>query len=156
MRCSICVFWDRLGEARDFVIYYLNSLVEVSDKVLVVVNGKITDDSKSRIEHLGIEVVQRDNKGLDFAAYRYGIEYLGYEKLSSYNELVLTNTTCYGPIYSLKNMFEEMEQRHLDLWGLTQHGEYNDTTWLNKKVKQHIQSYFLVFNKKVWETYQRV
>ena len=110
MRCSICVFWDRLGEARDFVIYYLNSLVEVSDKVLVVVNGKITDDSKSRIEHLGIEVVQRDNKGLDFAAYRYGIEYLGYEKLSSYNELVLTNTTCYGPIYSLKNMFEEKKR----------------------------------------------
>lgn len=149
MLCSVCVFWDRNGILKDYAYFYLKALQEISKKLIVVVNGSIKDESKAKIEYLGADVIIRENKGLDFAAYKTAIELIGYDILTKYDNLLFTNTTCYGPFFSLKDIFGEMKNRNVDFWGITSHGGYLDKTWLFKKVKYHIQSYFLVFNKKV-------
>lgn len=147
-RYCICVFWEKDGIVRDYFSYYLKGLQEVAEKILVVVNGKISEDSRKLLSDMGINILVRENKGLDFWAYKAGIETAGYEELSKYDELILTNCTCYGPIRPFSEMFEEMEKRDCDFWGITKHPEYPSYCINNKKkikLFEHIQSYFIVF-----------
>jgi len=151
-RCCICVFWEKNGVVRDYITSYIKGLQEISQKVLVVVNGEISFDSRKKLNELGVDILQRKNKGFNFGAWKDSIKYLGYHELSQYDEVILTNTSCYGPIYPLSEMFEEMESRDCDFWGITKYHELNsNNTLLGGKSKciQYIQSYFLVFNKNV-------
>lgn len=49
-------------------------------------------------------------------------------------------------------MFDEMDGRECDFWGITEHSGYEDKEWLKKRVQPHIQSYFLVFKKKIFSS----
>ncbi|MEE3350035.1 MAG: hypothetical protein VZR09_08345, partial [Candidatus Gastranaerophilaceae bacterium] len=49
-RCCICVFWDKQGIVRDYVTYYIKGLQEIAEKVIVTVNGIITDDSREKLK----------------------------------------------------------------------------------------------------------
>lgn len=149
-RLTICVFWDKEGVLREYALFYIKSLIELSQRTLIVVNGHIIDKSKKTLEDLGCEVILRENLALDFGAYKHGIYYIGYEKLSEYDNLILTNTTCYGPVYPFSEMFDEMDNRDCDFWGLTEHKSYDDADWLHKHVHDHLQSYFLTFKKNVF------
>lgn len=151
-RCCICVFWDKNGIVRDYVTYYIKGLQEVCEKVYFAVNGEISEDGRKKLEELGAEIFVRENKGLDFGAWKTSVEKIGYEELSKYDELILTNTTCYGPIYPLSEMFDEMEKRDCDFWGITKHpatDNYMIPDDEKTKIIEHIQSYFTVFNKKI-------
>lgn len=152
-RFCICVFYEKDGIVRDNITYYLKGLQEVAEKILLVVNGKLTEEGKSKVYDLGIDIFQRENNGLDFGGWKEALEKIGYEELSNYDELILTNTTCYGPIYPLSEMFNEMEQRDNDFWGITKHPEVKE--YLIKgdnksQILEHIQTYFIVFNKRVF------
>lgn len=152
-RYCICVFWEKDGIVRDYFTYYLKGLQEVAEKILVVVNGKISNESKTMLTNLGIDILIRENKGIDFWAYKAGIEHIGYEKLSKYDELIFTNCTCYGPIRPLSEMFEEMQTRDCDFWGITKHPQ-GPFIRVNKRKKvkllEHIQSYFIVLKKRIF------
>lgn len=148
-RYCICVFWEKDGIVRDYVIYYLKGLQEIANKVLVAVNGKLTDESKEKLESLGVEIFQRENNGLDFGGWKDAIGKIGYDELLKYDELILTNTTCYGPIYPLSEMFDEMESRDCDFWGITKHPSAKYEIMPGYPIIEHIQSYFLVFNRNV-------
>lgn len=149
-RFCICVFYEKDGIVRDNITYYLKGLQEVAEKILLVVNGKLTEEGKSKVYDLGIDIFQRENNGLDFGGWKEALEKIGYEELSNYDELILTNTTCYGPIYPLSEMFNEMEQRDNDFWGITKHPEINTSLLDGKPIIEHLQSYFLVFNRNVF------
>ncbi len=151
-RCCICVFWDKQGIVRDYVTYYIKGLQEVAEKVIVTVNGIITNDSLEKLRNLGVQVFQRENKGLDFGAWKDTIAEVGYQELAKYDELIITNTTCYGPIYPLSEMFDEMEAKECDFWGITKHPTINSFLFSKDKkteIIEDIQSYFLVFNNNV-------
>ena len=153
-RYCICVFWEKDGIVRDYFSYYLKGLQEVAEKILVVVNGKISEDSRKLLSDMGINILVRENKGLDFWAYKAGIEHTGYEELNKYDELILTNCTCYGPIRPFSEMFEEMKNRDCDFWGITKHPNTGQFYKVAKKEKvsivEHIQSYFFVFKNKMF------
>ncbi len=149
-RCFICTFWEKRGIVRDYFSYYIKALAEISEKVIVVVNGEITDEGKETL--LGIKntgVLKRENFGLDFGAYKTGIEYIGYEKLKDFDELILTNCTCYGPVYPLKDMFDKMENTGCDFWGITKN---NGGMWEKTEYHDHIQSYFICINNKMFSS----
>ncbi len=57
-----------------------------------------------------------------------------------FDRLIFANDSCYAPIFSFENMFEKMEHSTADFWGPT----------VNNLIKlPHIQSYFIVFNKRI-------
>lgn len=149
-RAIICVFWDRNGHLRRYVEYYLQHLKRISQRLIVVINGDITLESEQILKNLGLEYYCRENKGLDFGGYKYGIEKIGYNNLYKYDDLILTNTTCYGPVYPLEEMFEAMDKKDCDFWGITEHPQ-------TRKIKKHLQSYFLVFRNSIIksETFQK-
>lgn len=88
-RVAIYTFYEAKGIVRTYVTIYLKALFKVAEKVIVVVNGDITDFSRLALENLGCEVLQRANHGLDFGAWRHALEKLGERALAKYDELIL-------------------------------------------------------------------
>ena len=58
-------------------------------------------------------------------------------------ELVLCNSSFYGPFYSLNSVFDAMDE-NVDFWGIT--------AWRGEPWPDHIQSYFYVFRKKLFHS----
>jgi rhamnosyltransferase len=84
-------------------------------------------------------VITRKNVGRDFGSWKLGLE---VEDYGNYNQVILANDSVYGPLHDLSAVFEEMEGRNLDMWGITESWEY----------KYHLQSYFLVFEQSIIES----
>ena len=145
---ALYTFYEKHGVVRDFVLYYLTELKKIIPNILVIVNGKIAAEGRLKLEKLGCEIFVRENKGLDFGAWKAGIEYIGWEKIRQLEGLLLCNCTCYGPIYPLSEMFDVMNKRDCDFWGVNRYPEIG--TYLvpnnpNSKIIEHLQSYFLFF-----------
>lgn len=155
-RLALFVFFEKNGQLRDYVKFYLKELLKVSSSVIVIANGKLTPESRRKIEGLGCEVQVRENKGLDFAAWKYIILKKGWEFLSSFDELILCNCSCYGPLYSFSQLFEKMNKdpANSDFWGINRHPEIKGFYLVpydkESEVIEHLQSHFLVFKKKLF------
>lgn len=146
-RLAVYVFWEKKGIVRDYVTTYLKGLSEVAEKIYVVVNGEIQPEGKQRLEtQTGAIVLQRPNEGVDFWAYKTALDYEG-DAIQAYQEVILCNCSCYGPIYPFSEMFNEMGKRDVDFWGITEWpfnaGGY-EGTW--------ILSYFMVFRPSLFLT----
>ena len=140
-RCAIVAVWDSEGKLRPYMEHYLLALTEICSKVVVVVNGKCEEEMRSQVEKLGAECLIRNNEGYDFGAYQYGVMYLGFDSLKKYDQLIICNSSCYGPITSLNSVFDCMNRKQIDFWGITQ--------WVGSSWPTHIQSYFLVFERQI-------
>lgn len=139
-RMAVFTFWEQKGIVREYVMTYLKGLMEVASKIYVVANGGIQDAGKRRIEEeCGAIVLQRPNVGVDFWAYKTGMDAEG-AGIADYDEVIFCNCSCYGPVYPFSEMFNEMGTRELDFWGITEWPKNADGftgTW--------ILSYFFVF-----------
>ena len=151
MRLAIFFFYDKDGTVREFVTYYLRCLHNVAQKVFVVINGEVTGESMEKLEAVSDEILIRENIGFDVWAYKEAIEQLGWETIKIYDELILCNFTCYGPIYPFQEMFNEMETRECDFWGAVKHPEQPDYLLPGKRgyIYEHIMSYFTVIRHKM-------
>lgn len=150
-RACIYFIYDKDGIIDNYIIYQLQALRPHITFLHCVINGKLTFDGRKALEKIADEVYIRENKGNDIGAYKAAIEYIGWKKLGEYDELVLMNNTCFGPVYPFKECFDWAKNRDIAIWGLT-YGPKAD--WLHTKsylhynTKQtHIQSYFVVFRK---------
>ncbi len=138
-RCVVFAHYDRDGFVDEYVLCYLRSLAEVSERIVFVTTGGISPADERRVLDVCWKVISRDNKGYDFLSYKYGIKLLESE---CYDELLLCNDSVYGPLTSLGQMFARMHAVPCDYWGITESYAHS---W-------HLQSYFLVFRKNVVES----
>ena len=150
-RACIYFIYDKNGIIDDYILYQLNDLRVNISFLHCVINGKLTPDGRKALEKIADEIYVRENKGNDIGAYKAALEYIGWQKLSGFDELVLMNNTCFGPVYPFKEAFDWAKQRDVDIWGLTwdlntdlvghkNYLHYNDS-------KIFIQSYFLTLRK---------
>ena len=139
---------EKDGIVRKYVLTYLKGLQEVADKIIVIVNGKLSLEGKEKLEKLGITILQRANKGFDFGAWKAAFEFLGWEEVRKFDELVLTNCSNYGPVYHFSGIFKRMEDNPCDFWGLTQRQEVKNALIIagdkDSYIRRHIQSFFIV------------
>ena len=98
-RLGIYFFFDKEGRGREYNFFYVRELKKIADFVLVVVNGQLDGDSKRRFAEIADEVFIRENIGFDVWAYKQAMEHIGWKNIYEYDELILSNFTCYGPIY---------------------------------------------------------
>lgn len=150
-RILIFVIYENKPQLQQYKYIFLEALVKLCDKVLIVVNGTLPENDTARLKSLG-EVVFRDNTGYDTAAFKFGIQYLEKQDLSKYDELLLVNDTNIGPFADLANVFENMAQKKVDFWGLTYGEAQPDNTGYNKygRIPLHLQSFFLVIEKSMF------
>lgn len=149
-RCAIFLYYDRQGIVDDYVIYLLNDLNKNIDKLLIVCNGTINEESEMKFRTVTDDILLRSNSGFDVGGYREGLFQIGFENLQRYDEVVLLNYTFFGPLYPFKEMFDEMAKRDLDFWGITNHFEVNPDPFGKNRygvMPEHLQSHFLVVRK---------
>ena len=150
-RACIYFIYDKDGIIDEYIIRQLIDLRNNVEFIHCVINGKLTSAGQTALAEVADEVYIRENRANDIGAYCAAIKHLGWEKLSAYDELVVMNCTCFGPVYPFKEVFGWANRQDVDFWGLT---EDTKTDWLGtknylhyNKNKQHYQSYFLVFRR---------
>lgn len=140
-RLGIYVFFDKDGIVDEYILQCLRDYKKVLLELIIIVNGKINDDGLDTIKKIATEVIFRDNVGYEMKAYEYlFLNYLSKTRLDEYDEVVFLNNSFYGPLISFETMFESMEEKNVDYWGVGYHD------WGYVKV---MHSFFLVFRKKI-------
>lgn len=146
-RISIFVIYDQDGIVDEYIFFLLSELFKISERIIIVVNGCILEEYESRLAEYSSEIVVRENRGFDGAAYKYILtEYLEERELNVYDELILLNDTFFGPFYPFKTIFGKMNKTECDMWGMSSHYEAIIGDGAGPK---HLQSYFLVIKNNV-------
>ncbi|MDR2446258.1 MAG: rhamnan synthesis F family protein, partial [Treponema sp.] len=118
VRAAVYVIYDEQGVIDDYIPYQLSDLKRNLSFLLVVVNGFLSEAGRRKLAPLADHIIVRENKGFDAEALKAGLEYAGWDALSQYDELLLMNDTCFGPLYPFKAVFDEMNARDCDFWAL--------------------------------------
>ncbi|GHT81561.1 LPS biosynthesis protein [Actinomycetota bacterium] len=150
-RLAIYCIYDRDGIVEDYITLMLDELQKNVKDIYIVVNGSLTDDSKSKVEKLG-DVHFRENVGLDSQAYKEAMLDIGWEKLQEYDEILHINDTLVGPIYPFSETFQKMDAQDLDFWGLTKYHEHRDdrsTPYKLGYLPEHINTSFMAWRKSI-------
>ena len=151
-RLGIFVFYDPQGIVDDYVIHLMASLRPHFTRIVTVSNTKVDHTAKERLEKYSDDLIVRENRGLDAAAFKEClVSYCGWKEVSRYDEVVLFNDTFFGPILSFEDMFLEMNQKDIDFWGMSA-GYHSHDGWNKVKygyMPDHIQTFFVAFRKKM-------
>ena len=147
-RALVYVIFESENRLQEYKLRFLQALSPLMDDVIVIVNGQLHVEDVNKLEPYG-QVLTRNNKGYDTAAFREGIFAFGKDKLKDYDQLLLVNDTNIGPMRDLSQVFHEMADKQLDFWGISFGEEQEDVTKENPYgyIPKHLQSYFLVIEK---------
>lgn len=155
-RLILYFMYDKDGIIDDYVIYMLESLKKVSDEILVINNGTLSEKGKDKLNKISVKIIERANEGYDVWAYKTGLEHYGWEALEQFDEVVMMNFTIMGPVFPLEEMFDTMNRKDLDFWGITKFHEYSAGdpfgTISYGYIPEHIQSHFIAVRKNFLKT----
>lgn len=144
-RLVIYFFYDRNGIADRYVSYMLEDMMSNCTELFVVCNGKLTAEGRETFKKFTPHILVRENIGFDVWAYKEALEHYGWDRLAEFDEVVMMNHTIMGPVYPFAEMFEKMNQRDVDFWGITKFhkvlGDPYDTGY--GCIPEHIQSHFI-------------
>lgn len=137
---SICFFASYFTENAIpyYVEVYLSELKKHFDTVVLISTQKtLTQESLNYLDSNGIDSINQSNEGYDF-----GLWYKAFQiyDVSGYEKIALVNDSCilFKP---LDEFIAWSENDRADLQGIT----------FSEAVSKHIQSYFLIINKKAIE-----
>ena len=137
---AVFAHFDKDNLIDDYVVKYLQELKKVAEKIIFVSDCNIIDSEYLKINDLCDKIIAKRHEEYDFGSYKRGINEL-LDIINDYDHLIIANDSCYL-FRSLIPVFQEMESRDgIDFWGLSQNTD---------GYPEHIQSYFVVFNKKIF------
>lgn len=119
-RLCVFSFHDEQGVVDDYVLVLLAALRRFADNIVVCVRGHLNDESERSLGAVADDLVRLPIVGDCLAAYRYGLERTGFD-LQRYDEVLLVDDSCYGPLFPLDELFAAMSDRSCDIWGVTAH-----------------------------------
>lgn len=144
-RIILYVHFNKYKRVSNHVFYQLEQLKPLFSKIIFISNSHIEEAIKKKLhDEFGISnVLERDNQGYDFAAWRDGMSAIGFEELKTYDSLTLMNDTCFGPLWDLEAIYKRFEDdTQVDFWGMT---NFRKT----KYFEEHLQSYFVTFKQQI-------
>ncbi len=148
-RLCIYLTYDKQKIIDRYIAYMLQELKTCSDFLVVVSNQKEIICGADILEAYADEIFYRENFGFDAGGYKDALcDFLGWDRVLSYDELVLVNDSMFGPFKPMKDIFAEMSKKKIDFWGLSKHGERKDLKD-GCYFPEHIQSFFLVIRSKM-------
>lgn len=147
-RLCIYLTYDRESIIDKYIGYVLKELKQCSSYLIVINNELEIRKGNDILKKLADKIFFRENIGYDAGGFKDALcHYLGWNAIYEYDELILVNDSFFGPFKPLQEIFEEMEKKKVDFWGLTKHGERKDKTLFY--TPEHIQSFFVVIRKKM-------
>lgn len=147
-RAVIFAHYDRQNLIDDYVVYYLKALKEAAQELVFVSCCNI--ENMEKLDGIASHIIAEPHDEYDFGSYKRGFLYL-LPRLDEFDEIIFANDSCFGPFHSLNPIFDEMDLKGCDFWGITK----NNFGYRKKPnhffVKRpHIQSYFVVLKKNVF------
>jgi len=131
--------FDKEGEIKPYVIYYLNHLIKLDCNIVFISTSEnLSRNAIATLEKLCISIIIRKNIGLDFGSWKTGI-FFNQKNFNQYESIILANDSCYAPVFNLEPIFEQFNNKKNTISGITISSEAHR--------KPHIQSYFVWFNK---------
>lgn len=152
-RTAIFAHFDKDNVIDDYVIYYLNALKKVAQKIIFVSDCDISQEEKNKLQGIADEIIAKPHGEYDFGSYKRGFLFAQENNfLNDIDELIFVNDSCYGPFYPLENIFDKMNEKDCDFWGMTQSRFGYRKRGFNpiRKRQLHLQSYFFVLKKNVF------
>lgn len=135
-RLAIYAHYDASPTIAAHVPFCLSSLAGLGFQICFVSNSEIPEASAHALKKICHRVIVRENSGFDFGMWQRGLtEY----DLAHFEELLITNSSVIGPVQPLAPFWQHPATTDCDFWGLTD----------NCRFAPHLQSYFLVFRKRV-------
>lgn len=148
MRIGIYSLDDAFPFIDEEKIYFLEHLKKCVDRVMIVCSASYEEGELGKLEALTDELYLNIG-GCAANRWKYGIELLLEDgSLRNGPELVLVNDSFFGPLYPLRHVFTDMDNRGLDFWGMTAEGKRLDTITGRQEERKRIrflQPYFLCF-----------
>ena len=112
---------------------------KVADTIIFVSDSNLPESEISKVQPLVKLVIATPHGEYDFGSYKRGFSHVPDDT----DELIFANDSCLGPLYSLDKVFDEMQDKQCDFWGMNSHCI---------DVDFHIQSFFMVFKKEVFRS----
>jgi len=132
--------YDRDAVVDDYILYALKAFRDFGARLLFVSNSALPEAEVAKVGEFADSVTLRPNRGYDFAGWKQVLLEHGRDFCAQFDEVVLVNSSFYGPLFDLSEMFEEMARRDCDFWTPTQHGAAHGIPF-------HVQPYFLVVRR---------
>jgi lipopolysaccharide biosynthesis protein len=131
--------FDSKERIHPYVVEYLREL-HANNCLIIFISTSLSlnEASIDAIKPYCYKIIMRTNIGLDFGSWRMAFDMHG-SLLHKADSLLFTNDSCFGPVYSLKTIFENFK-KHDCVSGIT----------LSNESKKHLQSYFLYIPKRVF------
>ena len=149
-RAVLFSFYDEQGIVDDYVVYFLKELKKFSEKFFSIRTGRSPRGAGAALNGIVDEIVIRPNEGFDVWAHKEGLEKIGYDRLGDYDEILMVNHTCYGPIFPFSELFAEMDARDCDFWGVTAHKKMSPNPITGDGVlPYHLNANFLAIRKRM-------
>lgn len=137
---KVCVFSVYQPNGIPETVYYLlNAIRGLGYSLFIVSNTRIREPDLQRLTTIAWRVDERPNVGRDFGGYKHGVSTLLNEEGETLRRLIVANDSVFGPLHPLEAIYEEMERRSSDYWGINENLEFGN----------HVASYFLVFKERV-------
>jgi|GEM_PF-2035057 len=142
----IYVIYNENGPVEPYKLAFYHAIEKYAQRIRIVVNGMLEDDDYQTLSQ-NADILIRENTGYDAAGFRAGVLSFSKDELKEYGRLMLINDTNIGPLHDFEQVFEKMNPKAHDFWGLL-YGKEDpvDSTGLNPfgYFPKHIQTYFLV------------
>lgn len=142
-RTAIFASFSPDGRIRERTLFLLRGVAAVSDNVVFVSSAPLFPDEAGKLRGLVSDILCEPHGEYDFGSWKRGwkvAESRGLLVADAADELILCNDSCFGPVFPLEESFESMRGRPCDFWGLTVNDEGG---------AEHVQSYFVVFRRRV-------
>src|SRR5262249_8067678 len=125
------------GIVDDYVVTSVKALHTAGCAVIVITTSNETGELQKLLPHCNSVLVKND-VGRDFGSW-YLATKLQLDRFRRYQTVIWMNDSTYFPVLDLRRMFNVMDGRKLDLWGIVD--SYN--------VRWHIMSWFWAFGPRV-------
>lgn len=148
-RLLLYVHYNKYNQLSKHVVYQLKQMKPLFETVIFISNSVFSGEEHAYLEEEGLidGFIQRENQGYDFAAWRDGFNFLGFDCVSEFDSVTLMNDTCFGPLWEMSSYYETYEKDStVDFWGMTNHGEVDGGSVY---LYEHLQSYFISFKKSI-------
>lgn len=136
IRLLIYAHFDPENKIQDYVRHSLSCMAKICNEIRFVSTSVLPDAEMEKIRPFISEALMVENIGLDFNMWKSSLRGVN---LGDFDELVIMNSSIYGPVFDISPMFEEMSKTACDCWGATENYEHD----------RHLQSYFIVFRKSI-------
>lgn len=148
-RLGIYLAYDKQKIIDTYIGYMLRELKTCVHHLVVVCNMTEIFRGKAILEKYADEIFCRENIGYDAGGFKEALgNFIGWDVVWKYDELVLVNDSIFGPFIPMKKIFSKMDKKSADFWGLAAHGTHD------KDFLKHIQTYFLVVRSKMLHSIQ--